>query len=86
MRVARQRDVDAFASRGDVGEKRRSQKRHVAGYHQHLFCRRFNQRRIQTSERSSPGDSIRHESHVGLLRCRRLAPDDENVRSEATEQ
>jgi hypothetical protein len=68
-----------------VGQKRSRQKRHVAGYHQHLFRRRFDERRIQTTQRSGPCDAIRHNRHPGGLFVRRVAADNQDMRGNRAE-
>ena len=69
-----------------IGQERRVQKRHVAADYQHLVCRRVDERRVETAQRSGPGDTINH--HPGVLdpTSRSVARDDQDVWGEAAQQ
>ncbi len=88
VRVARNRGINISPTRGERGQKRRRYERHVAGNHQHLFGRRLDERRVESPQRAGSGNAILHDLHVGFLVCpwrRRVMPDDQDVRSKATQ-
>ena len=78
--------VGAFAALGQTGQKGRRQKRHVASYHQYLFRWRVDERRIQTAERPSPCNAIRHHRRIRGHDRPRLARDDQDVRRQFAKQ
>jgi len=89
--VARNRHLGLAALLHQVGQKRRRQKRHVAPYHQNLLRERLHQRRVQTAQRTRPGDAVNDRPDVPRrgtldLRPRPLAHDDQDVWGEAANE
>ena len=84
--VARHRCIDSTTPLGEMRQKRRRQKRHVAAYHQYLLRGRFHQRRVETAERPRPWNEIRHDRYVHTWYARPIPGDDQDVRRQAAHQ
>ena len=69
----------------ESGEKWCRQKRHIARYHQHLFRGRFDQRRIQTTERTRPRYAICDDRDSDHLSVRRVSADNQDMRGNRAE-
>lgn len=69
----------------ESGEKWCRQKRHIAGNHQHLFRGRFDERRIETTQRTRPRHAIRDDRDPGGLSVRRVSADNQDMRGNRAE-
>jgi hypothetical protein len=79
-------NIGIVAEPCQLGQERRAQKRHVAAHYQYLICRRVHERRVETAQRSGPGDPINHHAGVPDPTSRSVTRDDQDVRCEAAQQ